>query len=54
MGNYLVLIKSNKYDTHEEVKVKQLEFYSTEAGRVPFAEWLDDLDCVTRAKIMAH
>jgi len=31
--------------------VKQVELFKTDAGREPFADWLEDLDKVTRAKI---
>ena len=31
--------------------MKELKFYKTETGREPLADWLEDLDKVTRAKI---
>ena len=31
-----------------------LEYYQTEDGRLPFQEWLDDLDSVTRIRLFAR
>jgi len=45
------LTKGNQNVTNKEAVVKQVELFKTDAGREPFADWLEDLDKVTRAKI---
>lgn len=37
-----------------EVQPRQVKFYKTENGAIPFAEWLDSLDRQTRARIDAR
>ena len=50
------MIKGNVYVTfnQEGFLLKKIEYYSTTADRIPFFEWIDDLDQNARLKIYAY